>query len=497
MFRERVFAIAILCMVSLCACAQKISQAGPEPLKRYESRQPAFTLVKPESWKVTPEAAPDSLRITVSAPEATSVVQVYFGENRQGLNSLKLLAFHAGDLRSHYPDLKLSDVTACKDLSCAAATVSYTRDKILLKGKSYYQTDPRQVVIRSYRAPAPSLEARKNMLLNILANIRLGGGATQPGRAAKPGESFTPAPPIQVALVPRSAPDGSLRISLPPDWKFLGGGGRVIAGAPGGTAGFLFTLFEVMPSNYGVQVGPNVIISPYQPPSALIVTAFGKFGNRNMRVLSATRDMQTTAACPAQSGRACEAEDIVLSWVSPEGNACTGSFKVINGRPNMIGHWFSIVGGVWGPAQDLARYLPMLEQIAASFSINDRYAQSYIQQGLARLREQQQRTQQAMKSLNEARADNQAAWEARQARKDAQEAKWDDYRRGNTYWISEMEGGKVYKTDPWGTQDTSTGTRYEGAPHDYVHFEGQNPRHPSETMREVSSYEVQQLMGKQ
>jgi hypothetical protein len=385
---------------------------------------------------------------------------------------------------------------ACKDLSCAVATVSYTRDKVLLKGKSYYQTDPQQVVIRSYRAPAASLAARQNMLLDILANIRLGGGIQQ-RTAAGPEKSFTPAPPIQAQLVPRSAPDGSLQISLPADWKFVGGGGRVIAVSPGGTAGFLFTLFEVMPSNYGVPVGPNVIISPYMRPSGLIVAAFGKFGNRNMQVQSATPDMQTAAACPARAGRACDVEDVVLTWVSPEGNSCLGSFKVINGRPSMIGHWFSIVGGVWGPPQDLARYLPMLEQIAASFSINDRYARNYIQQGVARLREQQRRTQQAMKSLNDARADNQAAWEARQARKDAQEAKWDDYRRGNTYWISEMEGGKVYKTDPWGTQDTVTGNRYEGAPHDYVHFEGQNPRHPSETMREVSSYELQQMMGKQ
>jgi hypothetical protein len=96
--------------------------------------------------------------------------------------------------------------------------------------------------------------------------------------------------------------------------------------------------------------------------------------------------------------------------------------------------------------------------------------------------------------LNDQRAQNQADWEARQARKDNMDSKWDDYRRGNSFWISEMEGGKVYKTDPWGTQDTQTGDRVEGAPYDYVHFEGQNPRHPSENMREVSSYELQKYL---
>jgi hypothetical protein len=58
-----------------------------------------------------------------------------------------------------------------------------------------------------------------------------------------------------------------------------------------------------------------------------------------------------------------------------------------------------------------------------------------------------------------------------------------------------MEGGKVYATDTWGTQDTRTGDYYEGRDYGYVNFEGQNPRHRPETMREVSSYEVQQMMG--
>lgn len=35
--------------------------------------------------------------------------------------------------------------------------------------------------------------------------------------------------------------------------------------------------------------------------------------------------------------------------------------------------------------------------------------------------------------------------------------------------------------------------RIEGAPYNYIHFEGQNKVHPSENMREFSSYEVQQL----
>jgi hypothetical protein len=294
---------------------------------------------------------------------------------------------------------------------------------------------------------------------------------------------------VQAKLVPRQAPDGSLSIHLPADWTFQALKGRILAVDPRGGCGFIFTGFDIMASNFGLrQLPPDVIVSPYRPPAQIIVPIFQKFGNTNIRVVSATVNQQTRMECQ------CDTADLTLSWMSPKGVASMGSFTVRNiRRQNITGNWFAMVSGIWGPAQELGRYLPMLEQIGASFSINDRYARNYIQQGLASLRVQQQRTAQAMQSLNDARADNQRAWEARQERKDAMEAKWDDYRRGNTYWISDLEGGKVYQTDPWGTQDTWTGDRVDGKPYDYVHFEGQNPRHPSEQMRELSSYEVKKL----
>jgi hypothetical protein len=85
----------------------------------------------------------------------------------------------------------------------------------------------------------------------------------------------------------------------------------------------------------------------------------------------------------------------------------------------------------------------------------------------------------------------QKAWEDRQARKDYMDSKWDDYRRGDSYWVSDLEGGKVYHTDPGGTRDTQTGDYYEGGGCTWTRFEGRNPRHPSEDMREISSYELE------
>jgi hypothetical protein len=287
---------------------------------------------------------------------------------------------------------------------------------------------------------------------------------------------------------------GPLSISLPAGWNLVAQKGRAVAAAQGGGAGFIFfTVFEVLPSSYGIVPPPGVIVSGYEPPAIFAPRIFARFGNRNIRVLGSTPDPRTSAECLQRIGRVCDAADVQLSWVSPEGAACTGSFKLINARPGMAGQWFSIVAGIWGPSNELARYLPVLEKIGASFTIDDAYARRYIENGLANLRVQQQRTAQAMQGLYDAIHQNQADYENRMARKEAAEAKWDDYRRGNSYWISALEGGKVYATDPWGTQDTRTGERYDDPSHRYIHFEGQNPAHPSEYMREVTSYELKQM----
>jgi hypothetical protein len=121
-------------------------------------------------------------------------------------------------------------------------------------------------------------------------------------------------------------------------------------------------------------------------------------------------------------------------------------------------------------------------------------ARGCIQQGTARPRALQEQTSRSVQGLYQAIAENQHDYERRSEEKAAGEARWDDYRRGNSYWISDLAGGKIYATDPWGTRDTATGDRFEGGGSTYLHFEGENPRHASENMREPSSHEVGKLL---
>ena len=480
------------CLVWLCGCAFALSASAAPPaqsgraasalnpaLKRVVSDNPPFVAYVPEGWALGHSSAGGTLSLRVSSPDGLSVAQTDFTDNRKARqDSEQVMARQLRELKLRHPDLQVRRAAVCKDrpASCAEASVSFEHRGAPALGRFFFHGDGQIATVRSYAAPAARLAQDRPLLLEVLTNLRV--------RELKPL-----APP----LVRRQAADGSLQLDLPADWTFLAQRGTVLAGAPQGGSGFVFTVFSVMPQGHGLALPPGVIVGPYEPPQSIVHDIFAKFGNRQTRVLAWQPDAQTAAQCLPQIGRRCDAADLQLSWVSPEGRACLGGFKVLNAQPNLAGQWFSIVAGVWGPAEDLARHLPLLQRVAASFAINDAYAKRYIEQGLAHLRQMEARTRQAVQDLYGAIEQNQRDYEGRAARKEASDAKWDDYARGNSYWVSDLEGGKVYQTDPWGTRDTASGARYDGPPYNYIHFEGQNPAHPSEHMREISSHELKQL----
>ena len=385
------------------------------------------------------------------------------------------------------PDVLFSEVYVSRDSARGLATVRFHAGKTPVKGRYYFESSAARLSAQGYFAPENLLATQRPLLLNVMASVAF---TKVKGMAPAPQVDF-----VRAELVARRANDGSLSIKIPADWNFLGAGGRVVAGAPGGGAGFIFTSISGTPMLRSASIAQGVIASPYRPPPQALTLILQAFGHRNVKIRSAQPDQATNQQYFATLRRRCDAQDLVASWTSSQGAACLGGIKMINSLPSPTGLWHTIMSGVWAPEKDFYRYLPMLEQVSDSFSINDQYAKNYIRAGLENLRRLQQQTANAMNDLNRAREQNQRDWEARQDRKDFMESKWDDYRRGNTYWISDLEGGKVYHTDNWGTRDTTTGDYYEGRAYNWTNFEGQNPRYPSEDMHEVSSYELQKLTG--
>ena len=57
--------------------------------------------------------------------------------------------------------------------------------------------------------------------------------------------------------------------------------------------------------------------------------------------------------------------------------------------------------------------------------------------------------------------------------------------RGEQEWVSQVEGGTLYKSDHWGLSREGQ-SLIEGQPYNYYNYQGQNPRY-NETMTPVDA----------
>ncbi len=462
-------------------------------LKPYEAPNKNYALYKPADWKVQEELGPKSQHVRVLAADASAAVDFFWDHNQEGrTDALLALRTFSQCLKRLGVEGIWSAVYRSPDSSQATASLRYPSPQGPVLGTFYFEASPETLVVQGYHALESVIVRQRPVLLNIMASFAI---AKSTGKGLEKAPVFQPQY-VTSPLKDRYAQDGSLTMKAPDDWNFMAGGGKVIAGAADGSQGFVFTAFAGNPILRGASVLQGVIAQPYISPSQALQVILSGFGHRNIKIREAQADPATGRECLRQIGQSCEAQDVMATWTSNKGADCQGFFKVINTPPSPMGLWNCLLAGSWAPEKDLYRYVPMLEKIAASFAINDQYARKYIQDGLKRARELHDKTMAMMHENAKAREQQQAEWETRQARKDFADSKWDDYRRGNSYWVSDLEGGKVYQSDSHGLHDRVTDQYYEGKGYNWTHFEGTNPRDPSETMREVSSYELKQIMGR-
>jgi len=464
-----------ICFLPILAMGPWAVAAAPQ-LEPYVVPSRICALYCPPGWQVAEDSRPDAYVLSVAAPDHSAQVTLSWARGR--LTAVEALRRQRDqELRAH-PGAAFEHVFVARDGKRAVAEERFQAAGAACRGRIFLEADGTRLCVQSYQAPEDRLAALRPVLMNVMMSVAFIG----PPRGA--------APPLK-PLVEQQAPDGSVRIQVPQDWGFRAAKGTVLAVEPGGGAGFIFTNFSGNPMLKTASVVQGVIGQRYQPPDRTLPIVLAGFGHHGIALVSSAPDPATVAQYRASVGGGCEASDLVATWTSKGGIDCLGAFKVVNALPGAMGLWHSIVAGIWGPRRDFARYLPTLEKVAGSCSVNDAYARHYIQAGLENLRRLQQQTARSVQGLNDAREGMQRAWEQRQARKDYMDSRWDDYRRGDSYWVSDLEGGKVYHADPSGTRDTRTGDYYEGGGFTWTEFEGRNPRFPSESMREVSSYELQ------
>lgn len=472
------------------------TQADPvlPAMEKWVSSQGVVSLLKPAAWKVDEQYDGKGVTLDVYDAKGVAGVRLFVSGNDRGIrDALFLLGDDVKKSRQKNPDLVLNNAWATHDRSRVTADVSFTANGLPVSGRACYVVSPNRLMVIRYQAPADAFAGLKRMLLTILNNIVFYDAIAEQKKDLETKQLLErQTQPVQARMVARRAPDGSAALTAPNHWQFEAGKGRVIVGSEQEDAGFVFTGVESFAKDPGVRV-PGVLITPYLSPDRFIGVFLTEFGKaRNVQVIQKEHDPQTVQEGIRLLKTQCEAQDLAVRFTAKSGRTCLSVFKVITSHPAAFsGHWWANVGGFWAPEDRFVAYVPLLVSIADSYQINDAWVKSYIRSGIENLKRLQQKTQQEIRELHQARYDQQRSWEANQARRDYSNWKFSNYLRGETNWVSDLEGGKVYHTDTWGTKDSWTGDYHEGAPYNYVHFEGQNPRHPSlENMQEIDSFEL-------
>ncbi|MHC9542217.1 MAG: hypothetical protein AB9903_22125 [Vulcanimicrobiota bacterium] len=488
---KKILVFLLLCsFLAASAGTAEAAVNNPYNLKRYIAPDGSFAMFKPADWSVSQGKQPGMLYVDVTDPQKTSIVTLSYCPSGTAFpTSLHFMNTTLSLFKKIFPDVAVSNIMATKDKLKSCCTVSFKDRGVTSKGKYYFTVSGSSSLMLGYRAPAQKLASSKGLLLTIASNIAmLNQSAYVQARKNAPsmGQAYQP---IQVQCAWRQASDGSSKMIVPVGWEFLAAKGQVLTCSKDGNWGFVFTTVCACSKYYGVTT-PDVIQSQWMSPDRFLPVILNHFKTGyNVQIMDHRSDNASNYQFQVFVGRQCVAEDIEARYVTRSNTTVLGAFKLINSGQGISGHWYSIMTGFWAPEKEFYRYADVLAQIGESFAIDDEYAKAYIRSGLQNLARLKAKTAAAIADLNNARAENQRAWEERQKVGDYIDWNRSQYIRGETDWVSNMEGGKVYHTDSWGTTDTQTGDQYTGPGYNNVNFDGSNPRY-NETMQQINGYDM-------
>lgn len=450
-------------------------------MKKWVTEQASFVLYVPEGWNASEGVSGAFRTLFVTDPSGLYIVGMFYGVSPVGNDVLGLASLFASNIRNHYPDLTLPTVMVSQD-----------RTKVVMDGL-YTDTQKRRKEFRcwvsladggflysSIEAPEGKLSASKELMLTILSNVRIMKGAF----------GGTTAPPVQMVEV--RLHDGSASFRMPQNWTYQSlGAGLFVAKDPAGLYSFMVAAAEAITPQLRVNA-PGLIVSPYLPPhQALQFFAYKQGLLTDMRFLHVIprQDLNALIAQVYTIGPA-TAEEFIYTFRSREGRPSKGYTFGISFGSRLNTNWKLWHMTVAGPLDQFEAFVPHFTTMFESYRINDRFVQEYVARGMQRLREMQRQTSQMVsRNAQEIRQMMQAAYDERQRSMDYIDYQRSNYIRGNSDWISQMEGGTIYHSDRWGTQNTATGEYYQGQAYNYFNFTGRNPKY-NEQMQEINSREL-------
>lgn len=476
----------VLCFLSVFFCASQIlfprAAAGPPPppshLEKYKAGDRSYALYKPPGWSVEERAVERGKTVTVSDPAGASFVVMKILKMRDRRENATTHASRTlKDLRSAVSGLNLAWARSTKDRRRAVMEIRYSNARnVPMRGRYYFNAQFPDATVFGYEAPEKEIERLRPTLLSVLTNFTI----LDPSGAAK-----SPVPP----MTQRSAKDGSFTLLVPKGWKMDGAKGQVLCSTPGdGIGGFIFSSIAFwgpsrIPYFDSARI-QGVIHSPYVRPVDALILAMRAAGSRNHKVLERASDPARAREASVFLKQEIEIETASISFDSRTGVRCQGYYDVSASRPLPSGQWGINVSGIWAPQKELPDYLPSLVKVAESYRIDERFAAEYVRRGMENLKRLTRETSEKMaRSARDIRESSMAAYQERQRSQEYIDYKRTGYIRGEQEWVSQAEGGALYKSDHWGLSREGE-TVIEGQDYNYYNYKGRNPRY-NETMTPV------------
>lgn len=448
-------------------------------MEKYVSKEAAFVLYKPKGWRVFEGQQPGFRTISVTDPGGVYEAAMFHGRSPRGNDVLALTRTFVGGIGQQFPDFTLNGAMVSEDRNRVVFDAAFT---VPGKGRRAFRCwisgGRGEFMYASIETPEGELHAKKETLLTILANVRIMTGAF-----AEAGVT-----PIQVQFKTHRLSDGSATFAMPRNWSCLElGKGCFVASDPAGAFAFAVASSDVISPQLGVTV-PGVPVSGYLPPRQALPFLAGAQGLASDFKIEQVFPRQDIARQMAQVYTAgpVTVEEFVYTCRTAAGR-CKGYTFGFSFGSRLGTNWNFRHLTVMAPSGKFDAFVGNFVTMLQSYQIDDAWARNYIAQGMARLRQLQQQTAQIVaRNAQDIHNMMQAAYDERQRSMDYIDYQRTKYIRGEQDWISTMEGGTVYHTDSWGTKNTTTEEYWEGAPYDYVHFEGRNPKY-NEDMTPVDS----------
>jgi hypothetical protein len=325
-------------------------------------------------------------------------------------------------------------------------------------------------------APTGEFAAARAELLTMLGNVHVTRDAFRVVRRTPPP------PPLQSYALP----DGSASLLVPVGWQVQPlGPCTFIARDPRAQTCFMVASVDVLSPALGVNV-PGVPVADYLAPHRALAYLAGQQGiAQDMRFLEVTPCTDLTE----QIGQVYTVGPVSVErflYTCDAGQTKGYTFGISFGsRLNTGWKFWHMTASA--PAASFDTVAVTFVKMFESYRINDRFAEQYIANGMARLRELQRQTSALVaRNAAEIHAMMQAAFEERMRSWDYIDYQRSNYIRGEQDWVSSMEGGTLYHSDRWGTRNTATGDYYEGQPYNYFNYTGDNPKY-NEHMTAIDS----------